>query len=54
MKYLFAILVSLLSISVAAAEDIAPDAMVRSVSSDVLDIVHKDKDIQSGNIAKAV
>lgn len=54
MKYLFALLAVLLSISAALAEDIAPDALVRSVSSDVLDIVHKDKDIQSGNIAKAV
>lgn len=54
MKYLFALLAALLSMSAAIAEDIAPDALVRSVSSDVLDIVHKDKDIQSGNIAKAV
>jgi phospholipid transport system substrate-binding protein len=54
MKYLVALLAGLLSISWASAQDIAPDALVRSVSSDVLDIVHKDKDIQSGNIAKAV
>jgi phospholipid transport system substrate-binding protein len=54
MKYLIAMLAGLLSISVASAEDLAPDALVRSVSSDVLEIVHKDKDIQSGNIAKAV
>lgn len=54
MKRLIATLASLLSISAAVAQDIAPDALVRSVSSDVLEIVHKDKDIQSGNIAKAV
>jgi phospholipid transport system substrate-binding protein len=54
MKYLIALLAGLLSVSMAVAEDIAPDALVRSVSSDVLEIVHKDKDIQSGNIAKAV
>jgi phospholipid transport system substrate-binding protein len=54
MKYLVALLAGLLSISWAAAQDIGPDALVRSVSSDVLEIVHKDKDIQSGNITKAV
>lgn len=54
MKYLAALLVGLLSVFWALAQDLAPDALVRSVSSDVLEIVHKDKDIQSGNIAKAV
>lgn len=38
----------------ALAEDIAPDALVRTVSTDVLEIVQKDKDIQSGDLRKAV
>lgn len=54
MKHILVLLAGLLSISLASAESVAPDVLVRSVSSDVLEIVHKDKDIQSGNIAKAV
>jgi phospholipid transport system substrate-binding protein len=37
----------------AAAED-APDVLVKSVTSDVLAIVKKDKDIQSGNTKKTI
>jgi phospholipid transport system substrate-binding protein len=54
MKRLFAVLAGLLSVTLAIAQDTAPDALVRSVSTDVLDIVRKDKDIQSGNLRKAV
>jgi len=54
MKHLFAVLACLLSVTVVAAQDVAPDLLVRTVSDDVLDIVRKDKDIQSGNIRKAV
>lgn len=54
MKYLFAVLVGLLSATLATAEELTPDALVRTVSNDVLEIVHKDKDIQSGNVRKAV
>lgn len=54
MKRLFVVLVGLLSVTFAAAQDLAPDALVRSVSNDVLEIVRKDKDIQSGNLDKAV
>jgi phospholipid transport system substrate-binding protein len=38
----------------ATADEIPPDALVRTVSADVLEVVRKDKDIQSGNIRKAV
>lgn len=54
MNRLFAVLAGLLSVSLASAQDLAPDMLVRSVSNDVLEIVRKDKDIQSGNVRKAV
>jgi len=54
MKRLIVILASLLAIASAGAQEIAPDALVRNVSNDVLEIVRKDKDIQAGNTRKAV
>lgn len=54
MKRLFALLAGLLLAAGAGAQEIAPDALVRGVANDVLDIVRKDKDIQSGNTRKAV
>jgi phospholipid transport system substrate-binding protein len=54
MKYLFVLLAGLLLMAGAGAQEIAPDALVRGVANDVLDIVRKDKDIQSGNTRKAV
>ena len=54
MKRLIAMLAGLLAVTLAAAEDVPPDVLVRTVSSDVLEIVRKDPDIQSGNIRKAV
>jgi phospholipid transport system substrate-binding protein len=54
MKRLFAMLAGLLVMVGAGAQEIAPDALVRGVANDVLDIVRKDKDIQSGNTRKAV
>lgn len=36
------------------ASDLAPDALVKNVTSEVLDIVRKDKDIQSGNTRKTL
>jgi phospholipid transport system substrate-binding protein len=38
----------------AFANDMAPDVLVRSVTGEVLDIVRKDKDIQSGNTKKSI
>lgn len=54
MKRLLAFLACLLTMTGVAAQDIAPDALVRDVSNEVLDIVRKDKDIQSGNTRKVV
>lgn len=55
MKYLFSLLagVFLLAGSVFANEE-APDALVKRVTDEVLNIVRSDKDIQSGNTRKAV
>ena len=54
MKWLMAVLAGLAVSFPASAEEIAPDAMVRNVANEVLDVVRKDKDIQAGNARKAV
>lgn len=36
------------------AEEVAPDAMVKNVTNEVLDIIRKDKDIQNGSTKKAI
>jgi phospholipid transport system substrate-binding protein len=54
MKWLYAMLAGLFLATAAHADDLAPDALVKNVSEEVLDIVRKDKDIQSGNTKKAV
>ncbi|MDP2135770.1 MAG: ABC transporter substrate-binding protein [Sulfuritalea sp.] len=54
MKYLFAFFSSLLIAMTAMAQDVAPDVLIKSVSEEVLDIVRKDKEIQSGNTRKAI
>ncbi|MDK9724881.1 MAG: ABC transporter substrate-binding protein [Sterolibacteriaceae bacterium MAG5] len=36
------------------AEGLAPDALIKNVTEEVLEIVRKDKDIQSGNTKKAI
>lgn len=52
MKRLFAFVIAgFMSHSLMAA-DVAPDALVKQVSQDVLTILKKDKDIQSGNRKK--
>lgn len=53
MKSLFALFSGLLIAMTAMAQEVAPDALIKTVSSEVLDIVRKDKDIQSGNTRKA-
>ena len=40
--------------AVATADEVAPDAMVKKVTDEVIDIIRKDKDIQSGDTRKAV
>lgn len=54
MKRLLTFFAALLFAAAAYAEELAPDALVKSVSSDVLAIVSKDKDIQSGDVRRAV
>ncbi|MDP1654367.1 MAG: ABC transporter substrate-binding protein [Rhodocyclaceae bacterium] len=54
MKRLFALLAAFLFAASAAAADIAPDVLVKDVTNEVLDIVRKDKDIQSGNTKKTL
>jgi phospholipid transport system substrate-binding protein len=54
MKYLFALFTSLLLALPATAQDVSPDALIKTVTNEVLDIVRKDKDIQSGNTKKAI
>lgn len=55
MKSLFSLLFGafLLCSSVYAQED-SPDALIKSVTDDVLTIVRQDKEIQSGNTKKAI
>jgi phospholipid transport system substrate-binding protein len=54
MKYLFALFSSLLLALPAAAQETSPDALIKTVTNEVLDIVRKDKEIQSGNTKKAI
>lgn len=54
MKSLLAFFSGLLIAVTAMAQEVAPDALIKTVSSEVLDIVRKDKDIQSGNTKKAI
>lgn len=54
MKSLFAFFSSLVIAVTAMAQEVAPDALIKSVTNEVLEIVRKDKDIQSGNTKKAI
>ena len=54
MKFLFALFSGLLISASVAALEVAPDVLIKTVTNDVLDIVRKDKDIQSGNTQKAI
>lgn len=54
MKRFIAWLGCLLMLGPVAAQEVAPDVLVRNVSNEVLDIVRKDKDIQAGNTRKVV
>lgn len=46
--------VALVVSSLAAAETVAPDVLVKTTATEVLDIVKKDKDIQNGDMKKIV
>jgi phospholipid transport system substrate-binding protein len=54
MKSLFAFVSALLIATTAMAQEVAPDVLIRTVTNEVLDIVRKDKEIQSGNTRKAI
>lgn len=54
MKWLLAFLAAVTVSFGAQAADVAPDELIKSVSEEVLSIVRKDKDIQSGNTKKAI
>ena len=54
MKSLFAFFGGLLVAATAMAQEVAPDVLIKTVTNEVLDIVRKDKDIQSGNTRKAI
>ncbi len=48
-------LITFFVLSVAAlAQEVAPDALIRSVTDEVLEIVRTDKDLKSGNTRKAL
>lgn len=56
MKFLVALVASLIFSATAVAlpaNGLAPDALIESISSEVIDIVKADKEIQSGNAKKA-
>lgn len=55
LNVLLALFFSLLMIAPSAfAQEDSPDAMIKSVTEEVLSIVRQDKDIQSGNTQKAI
>lgn len=56
MKRLLALFVPVFALLIAAGASAqeTPDVLVKNVTNEVLDIVRKDKDIQSGNAKKAV
>jgi phospholipid transport system substrate-binding protein len=55
MKWLLAMLTGVSLVSAAQAQElVAPDVLIKNVTSEVLEIVRKDKDIQSGNYKKAI
>jgi phospholipid transport system substrate-binding protein len=54
MTSLFVFFSSLLIAVTAMGQEVAPDVLVKTVTNEVLDIVRKDKEIQSGNTKKAI
>lgn len=54
MKRFYGLIVGALLIGSAAAQQVAPDALVKNVTNEVLNIVSKDQDIQNGNTSKAI
>ena len=54
MKRVIGLIVGALLMASAAAQQVAPDVLMKNVTNDVLNIVSKDQDIQNGNTAKAI
>lgn len=54
MKHVLGLIVSVLMIGSVMGQQVAPDALMKNVTNNVLDIVSKDPDIQNGNTAKAI
>ena len=54
MKFLLAFFSGLLISTTVLAQEVAPDVLVKTTTEEVLEIVRKDKDIQSGNTKKAI
>lgn len=55
MKFLINLVASIAAtmfVGVAAANDVAPDVLVKNTANDVLEIIKKDKDIQNGDMRK--
>ena len=54
MKRILAVFACLLGLAAPVWAEVAPDALVRGVTDDVLSIVREDKDLQSGNARRAM
>jgi phospholipid transport system substrate-binding protein len=54
MKWLLGVVLALSVNASVLAQEPAPDVLVKNVTNEVLDIVRKDKDIQSGSTKKAI
>lgn len=54
MKRLIALLTALLMSAAVLADEMAPDALVKSVAEDVLQALRTDKDLQNGDVKKAM
>ena len=54
MKRLFAAVLFCAVLAPAFAQDLAPDALVKNVTQEVVELITKDKDITSGSRAKLV
>ena len=54
MKNLLACFTGLVIAASAMAQEVAPDVLIMNVTNEVLNIVRKDKDIQSGDTGKAM
>lgn len=54
MKSIFALFGGLLIALTAMAQEVAPDVLIKTVTNEVLEIVRRDQDIQSGNTRKVI